>query len=105
VIPRSRDAMRYGIATATALSASRLASLMGRGMTGPSDVCPAKLSGIAESGRTLHQRQRVLGPVEVDPEGGQRVSVIATNLRETADLHVAEDVSVTRSPTGSRPTG
>ena len=33
------------------------------------------------------------------------VSVIATNLRETADLLVAEHVSVTCRPTGSRPTG
>lgn len=33
------------------------------------------------------------------------VSVIATNLRETADLLVDLDCSVTCSPTGSSPTG
>jgi hypothetical protein len=33
------------------------------------------------------------------------VSVIATNLRETADLLVAEDFPVICAPTGSRPTG
>ena len=40
-----------------------------------------------------------------DSSSASAVSVIATNLRETADLLVAEDVSATCSPTGSSPTG
>jgi len=40
-----------------------------------------------------------------DSSSASAVSVIATNLRETADLLVAEAVSATRSPTGSSPTG
>src|SRR5258705_11174691 len=84
--------------------------------------------------RALHQRPRVLDPVDTDTEAttqqdwakctpsiinatrsspdrscesssARAVSVIATKRRETADLLVAEYVSVTCCPTGSRPTG
>ncbi len=41
----------------------------------------------------------------LDNSSASAVSVIATKRRETADLLVAEDVSVTCCPTGSSPTG
>jgi hypothetical protein len=40
----------------------------------------------------------------VSSSSARAVSVIATKRRETADLLVAEDVSVTCAPTGSSPT-
>jgi hypothetical protein len=83
-------------------------------------------------GRALHQRQWVLGAVDVDPQGdhatvfaevhaidherdqvqpdssadsnaASAVSVCATNRRDTADLDVAVAAVSARTPTGSSP--